>query len=117
MVMSGVRPELRQVRLVQDPVAVLLRVDHPDHLVDQAEQPVHLEPVAALDRVEVGQVEQHQPAQGGLVVAVQRALPDEALPRQHADPVEQPVGRLERAPDAGVRDAGGRPAHARPARA
>ena len=111
MVMSRVRPELPQVRVVQDPVAVLLRVHHPDHLVDQAEQPVHLEPVAAFDRVEVGQVEQHQPAQRRLVVAVQRALPDEPLPGQHADPVEQPVGRLERAPDAGVRDAGGRPAH------
>ncbi len=29
--------------MVQDPVAVLLRVDHPDDLVDQAEQPVDLE--------------------------------------------------------------------------
>ncbi len=108
---AGVRLELGQVGLVQDPVAVLLRVDHPDHLVDESEQPVHLGPVAALDRVEVGQVEQHEAAQRRLVVAVQRALPDEALPWQHADPVEQAVGRLERTPDAGVRGAGGRPAH------
>ena len=83
---------------MQDPVAVLLRVDHPDHLVDQAEQPVHLEPVPAFHRVEVGQVEQHQPAQRRLVVAVQRALPDEPLPWQHADPVEQPVGRARAGP-------------------
>ncbi|BCJ53142.1 hypothetical protein Asp14428_46170 [Actinoplanes sp. NBRC 14428] len=52
--------------------------------------------MAAFDRVEVGQVEQDQPAQGGLVLAVERALPDEALAWQHTDPVEQAVGGLER---------------------
>ena len=108
----GVRLELLQVRVVQDAVAVLLRVDDPDHLVDEAEQAVDLEPVAALDGVEVGQVEQDQPVQRGLVVAVEGALPDEALPGQHADPVEQPVGGFERTPHAGVRHAGGRPPHA-----
>jgi hypothetical protein len=104
--------ELAQVGLVHHPVRVLLRVDDPDDQVDQAEQPVDLDPVGRLDGVEVGQVEQHQPAQRRLVVAVECALPDEPVARQHADPVEQPVGALQVAPHAGVRHAGRRPADA-----
>ena len=59
----AVAVELAQVAGVHHPVGVLLRVDHPDDQVDEAEQPVDLQPVGPLDRVEVGQVEQHQPAQ------------------------------------------------------
>ena len=48
---------------MQRGVGVLLRVEHPDQQVDQLDQPVDLEPVLHPDRVEVGQVEQHQPVQ------------------------------------------------------
>ncbi|GAB3853705.1 hypothetical protein GCM10029963_45410 [Micromonospora andamanensis] len=93
------------------PVGVLLRVDHPDHQIDEAEQAVHLQPVRVLDGVEVGQVEQDQPVQRRLVVAVEQALPHEPVAGQHTEPVEQSGATVEWAPDAGVGDTCGGPAY------
>ena len=45
-----------------------------------------------------GRSSRTSPRSGGLVVAVERALPDEPLPGQHADPVEQPARRRPAAP-------------------
>src|SRR5699024_2070857 len=64
--------------LVQHVVGVLLRVDDPDEQVDQRQQAVHLLGVGGLDRVVVGQVEQHQAGQLLLGVAVQCGLPLDA---------------------------------------
>ena len=49
-----------QVALVQRRVGVLLRVDDPHQQVDHAYETVDLRAMCRLDRVEVGQVEEHQ---------------------------------------------------------
>src|SRR5437763_4519286 len=100
--------ERPQVPVVQHLVGVLLRIGHPDHQVDEAEQPVDLRPVLGGQRVEVGQVEQHQPAQPQLGVAVQHALPAEPPLRRDLQPVQQRY-RTVRPPHAGERVRGRRP--------
>ena len=95
---GGVPGERSQIAIVQRGVGVLLRVDHPHEQVDEAHEPVHLDPMGDLDRVEVGQVEQDQPV---------RAAAVERVPRRHLQPVEQPV--VGRAEDGGARRRGGRP--------
>ena len=65
-------------------VGVLLRVDDPDDEVGEADDAVDLEAVRRLDRVEVRQVEQHEPVE---VAGVQAVSP------RHLEPVEERVGR------------------------
>ena len=60
LAVAGERP---QVVLVQRGVRVLLRVHDPHHEVGERDHAVHLEAVLAHDRVEVGQVEQHEPVE------------------------------------------------------
>lgn len=96
-----------QIAFVQGRVGVLLRVDDPDHRVDQGEHPVHLLPVARRRRVVVGQVHQDEPLER-LVrgrAALHRPAPQSAGDGQ---PVEQPGGAV--GPAAGDRGRGGRPA-------
>ncbi|CAM5579400.1 hypothetical protein SGRI78S_06805 [Streptomyces griseus subsp. griseus] len=57
----GVSGERAQVALVEGGVGVLLRVDDPDHRVDQRQHPVHLVAVLGGRRVVVGQVDQDEP--------------------------------------------------------
>jgi hypothetical protein len=105
-----VAAEPGKVALVDDLVGVLLRVHHPHHQVDQSEQAGHLGGVLALDRVEVGQIQQHQPAHGRLAVHHLRLT--EPVRRGDLEPLEQ-IGDLFRgAPHAGVRLAGGGTAYA-----
>jgi hypothetical protein len=56
----GVAGERAQVALVQRRVGVLLGIGDPHQEVDEADEPVDLEPVRDLDRVEVREVEQDQ---------------------------------------------------------
>ena len=55
-----VRRERSQIALVQRRVRVLLRVDHPDQQIHHRDQTLDFGAVRGLDRVEVGQVEQHE---------------------------------------------------------
>ncbi len=100
--------ELREILLVHQPIGVLLRVEHPHDQVHECEQAIHLDPVGLLDRVEVGQVQQHQTPQRRVFPAVERSLPAVAPRRGHAEPVEQLLGAAG-APDAGMGRARGRP--------
>src|SRR5690606_23712777 len=70
--------QLAQVALVQHVVGVLLRVDDPDQQVDERQEPVDELGVAGRDRGVVGQVEQHEAAQVGLVGAGERRVAQEA---------------------------------------
>jgi hypothetical protein len=90
-----------QVPLVPGRIGVLLRVDDPHEEVDKADEPVDLRAVRGLDRVEVGEVEEHQ---AGWSIG-------EDMPRAHVEPVEQ--GRVDFASDGGGRRRGRRSAHAR----
>ena len=58
--MRGERP---QVALVQARVGVLLRLDDPEDEVGERDDPIRLDPVRRLHRVEVREVEQHEPAE------------------------------------------------------
>ncbi len=95
-----------QVLLVHCLIGVLLRIEHPDDQIHDADQPVRLDPIVGGDRVHIGQIEQHQSAQRRLVLAVQRALPHETPARGDAKPVQQRVGAT-RVPHARVRLRGG----------
>ena len=55
-----VRGERAQVPVVQRCVSVLLRLHDPGDEVGESDDAVDLEPVRGLDRVEVGEVEQHE---------------------------------------------------------
>lgn len=102
--MSGERP---QIAFVEGRVGVLLRVDHPDHRVDQGQHPVHLFTVAGRRRVVVGQVHQDETLEC-LVhgrTALHRPAPE---PSRDGQPVEQP--RRAVGPTAGDGRRGGRPA-------
>ena len=83
---------------MQRGVGVLLRLDHPEDEVGEPDDTLRLEPVRRLDRVEVGEVEQHEPgepvrvdpvAAGDLEPVEQRVAalaPDGRLPRRRRRP-------------------------------
>ena len=90
-----------QVPLVKRRVRVLLRVHHPDQEVGERHDPIHLEPVRGLDRVEVRQVEEHQAVEPAVVAPVAS---------RDLQPVEQGIGAV--APRRRLPLRGGRPAAA-----
>jgi hypothetical protein len=89
--------------LVHRLVGVLLRVQHPDHQVRQHDQPLHLEVVAELGRVVVGEVEQDQALEVTRVTTgVEHGVARGLVPQRDAHPLEQVLGTLRAAPDAGA---------------
>ncbi|CAO0833430.1 hypothetical protein SMICM17S_10541 [Streptomyces microflavus] len=83
-----------QIALVQGGVGVLLRVDDPDHRVDQRQHPVHLVPVGCRGGVVVRQVDQDEPLER-LVEGGGSGVRPAAQPAGDREAVEQaggPVG-------------------------
>ena len=93
--------KLGQVPAVQYLVGILLRIQHPHDQIDQRQHPVDLDAMGVLDRVQVGQIQQHQAAQR-LVAAVL------AVAKGHTEPVQQFPG-TGGPPHAGVHDSRCRP--------
>ncbi len=84
----GERP---QVALVQHGVGILLRIHHPHHGVDQRQHPVHVVPVCADRRVQVGQVDEDHPAQRLRLRGLAGPAPQ---PPGDLQPVEQSGGSV-----------------------
>ena len=82
-----------QIAVMQRGIGVFLRVDHPDHRVDQLDQPIHLEPVGGLRRVVVRQVEQDQPVQ------LRDRAAAESVPARDLQPLQQLLVHQLAAPD------------------
>ena len=90
-----VRGERAQVPVVQRCVSVLLRLHDPGDEVGESDDAVDLEPVRGLDRVEVGEVEQHKAVEavGGEPVAAWDLQPVEERIRAVAPDGSLPSGR------------------------
>ena len=90
-----VRGERAQVPVVQRCVSVLLRLHDPGDEVGESDDAVDLEPVRGLDRVEVGEVEQHKAVEavGGEPVAARDLQPVEERIRAVAPDGSLPGGR------------------------
>ncbi len=93
-------------RQVHGGIRVLLRVEHPDHHIGEADQPVHLTRGVPHHRVMIGQVEQHETGKSRLAAA-QRARPRVPVALRHAEPLKQRT-RGAVVPDARVRFLGHR---------
>jgi hypothetical protein len=93
--------ERLEVAVVDRRVGVLLRIEHPHEQVGVAHEPVDLEVVRHLGGVVVGQVEQHQPLQVGVLGRrVEHAHPRHLVPLRDADP-RQDLARTLRPPRTG----------------
>ena len=86
--------ELREVVGVEREVRVLLRVDDPEHDIDEPDQAIGLGPVLGRRRIVVGEIEQDEPVERLLVVAVERGTPLAEVLRAQAQDVREEGRRL-----------------------
>ena len=104
-----VRRQWAQVAVVERGVRVLLRLDDPENEVGERDDPLGLDAVRRLDRVEVGQVEQDEPAEA---VGVHLVSPSDLEPVEErvrtAAPDRRLAGRGRRPPPADRRKLGPR---------
>lgn len=85
--------ERAQIALVERRVGVLLRVDDPDHRVDQGQDPVHLVAVFGGGRVVVGQIDQDEPLER-LVEGGGPGVGPAPQPAGDGEPVQQSGGSV-----------------------